>query len=289
MSRGRRMSEGARLNWILLFYISISILGLLTTSIFALNASTPEENFTFRKPLVGSIFALICMSGTVAALFPKECSGFLGLPGKENSESSSAKNLHLHKAVRGHHPDCRNFSTHTIQIRDHILCSGCTGLVLGATIALSGTIFYFFGNWRLEEGYLPTVLIGQAGVTLCFVPYEFKSSARLVLNAFFVLGAYLILIAVDMLRESIFVDLYLIGLIVFWIWTRTLLSQWGHRRICSSCNRAHAGLPTCTPKGRASAYGVNQSRRPRSSIRQRLLLQTATKLFVCRTSPVTSN
>ena len=77
------MSEGKRLNLLLLFYICLSLIGLFTVLMFALKAPTQIENMTWRKPLIGSIFALICIAGSIATLFPKKCSSFFNLQRKE--------------------------------------------------------------------------------------------------------------------------------------------------------------------------------------------------------------
>jgi hypothetical protein len=122
-----------------------------------------------------------------------------------------------------------------IQIKGHRLCAACTGLLLGALIALIGTALYFFGGGYIEGVGLWTALIGAAGIALGFSQLKFRSFARLTLNVFFVLGAFLILVGIDELIESLFVDLFLVALIVFWILTRIQLSQWDHRRTCDSC------------------------------------------------------
>lgn len=229
------MSEDTRLNLLLLFYICLSLIGLFTVLMFALKAPTQIENITWRKPLIGSIFALICIAGSIATLFPKRCSGFFNLQRKENSKMSHGKISKLYGTVRGHHIECEKFLAHTIQIQGHIVCAGCTGLLLGAIIALSGTILYFFSDWKPGLTYFPMVLIGITGIILGFIQLKFKGFLRLVLNAFFVLGAYLIIVALDNFAKNIFIDFYLIGLIILWICTRIFISQWDHSRICCSC------------------------------------------------------
>ena len=115
------------------------------------------------------------------------------------------------------------------------LCAACTGLLLGALIALIGTAFLFFGGWPIGEVGLPAVLIGVIGTVLGFFQLKFRGFIRLVLNVFFVLGAFLILVGIDELTGSLFVDLFLVAFIVFWILTRIQLSQWDHWRICHDC------------------------------------------------------
>jgi hypothetical protein len=229
------MSEDTRLNLLLLFYICLSLIGLFTVLMFTLKAPTQIENTSWRKPLIGSIFASICITGSIATLFPKRCSGLFNLQRKENSKISHCKISKLYGTVRGHHIECEKFSTHTIQIQGHIVCAGCSGLLLGAIIALSGTILYFFSDWKPGLAYFPMVFIGITGIVLGFIQLKFKGFLRLMINAFFVLGAFLIIVALDNFAKKIFIDFYLIGLIILLICTRIFLSQWDHSRICRSC------------------------------------------------------
>jgi 4-amino-4-deoxy-L-arabinose transferase-like glycosyltransferase len=108
-------------------------------------------------------------------------------------------------------------------------------LLLGAILALVGTAFYFFGRWHIEDASFPAVLIGVIGTVLGFFQLKFKSFIRLILNMCFAFGAFLILVGIDAIIESLFVDFFVAALIVFWILTRIQLSQWDHWRICSNC------------------------------------------------------
>jgi hypothetical protein len=216
----------------LIFAISVSIFGLFTVLIIGINPPMIYGSFFWRKPLIGSIFSLICILGIFAALFPKQCSQTFHFR-KENMNLTSHR---IH--ATSHHPDCGKFSAHVIHVNSHMLCAACTGLLLGAIIALVGTAFYFFGGWHIEEVSFPAVLIGVVGIVLGFLQLKFRGFIRLILNMFFVLGAFLILIGIDELTESLFVDFFLAALIVFWILTRIQLSQWDHWRICNSCKSA---------------------------------------------------
>ena len=212
----------------LIFAISVSIFGLFTVLIIGINPPMIYGNFFWRKPLIGSIFSLICVLGIFAALFPKQCSQTFHFR-KENM------NLTYRIHATSHHPDCGKFSAHVIHVGSHTLCAACTGLFLGAIIALVGTAFYFFNGWNIEEISFTAVLIGTAGIVLGFLQLKFRGLIRLTLNMFFVFGAFLILIGIDELTESLFVDFFIAALIVFWILTRIQLSQWDHWRICNSC------------------------------------------------------
>jgi hypothetical protein len=115
------------------------------------------------------------------------------------------------------------------------LCSACTGLLFGAVMALVGTLAYFFADWNFNQAGFPSLLIGIAGIALGFLQFRFKAFLRLAINSFFVVGAFLILVNVDLLTQNLLIDLYALFLIVFWLLTRILISKWNNGRICLSC------------------------------------------------------
>lgn len=216
---------------ILIFAISVSIFEIFIVLTFVLNPPLTYENFFWRKPLAGSVFSLICVLGIFAALFPKQCSDIFHFRRDDRDFASHT----VYATSKGHHPNCKEFLAHVIQIKSHTLCAACTGLILGALMALAGTTFCFFAGWSIREMSFLAALIGVVGVILGLFQLKFKGLVRLILNTFFVLGAFLILVGIDELAQSLFVDLFLISSIVFWISTRIMLSQWDHWRICSSC------------------------------------------------------
>ena len=220
---------GMRYYPFLIFATSVSIFGLFIVLMLAVNPPMIYESFLWRKPLIGSVFSLICLLGIFAALFPTQCLQLSHF--RRQNMNFTAHRVHF----TSHHPGCGKFSAHVIHIRSHALCVACTGLLLGAIIALVGTAFYFFSEWHIEDASFPAVLIGVVGAVLGFFQLKFKSFIRLMLNMCFVFGAFLILVGIDAIIESLFVDFFIIALIVFWILTRIQLSQWDHWRICSNC------------------------------------------------------
>jgi len=220
---------GIRGNLILTSAVCISILGLFIVLALALDPPATYEAYSFRKPLIGSIFSLICAFGAIATLFPKQCSRPL------HFQKTEEKSSQVCAISEGHHPACKGFSAHVVHVRDWTLCAACTGLLLGAFVALFGTALYFFIGWDFEELSVPSVLIGVAAIALGFFQLGFKGFFRLALNTLFVIGAFLILAGVDGLIQNFAVDLLLVVFIVLWLLTRILLSQWDHWRICNRC------------------------------------------------------
>lgn len=249
------MPQGINPIFILVFAVSVSIFGLFTTLMLTLRPPTIQENLLWRKPLIGLIFSLICVLGIFAAIFPRRCSGtFHFREEKKNPVADGEPSTTL----KGHHPDCEKFSAHVIHISKRRLCAACTGLSLGAFIVLVGTAFYFFGGWRVDEMSLPAVLIGIVGVALGFLQLKFPGFVRLSLNTLFVLGAFLILVGIDARVQSLFIDMFLIALIVFWLITRIMLSQWDHSRTCQNCE---SKCEIHIQKKRASICGAIHTRR----------------------------
>lgn len=214
---------------LLIYAIGASALGLLTAVLLAANPPIIHETLSWRKPLVGSVFILICTFGIVAALFPKRCSQAFHF-NRENMNLAPSK-----IRATSHHPDCGKFSAHVIRINDLALCAACTGLLLGGIIAITGALMYFFVGWQIQASTFALVLIGTMVMVLGFFQLAFRGFIRSALNTLFVLGALLILVGIDESIGSLFVDFFVEAYIVFWIFARIQLSQWDHSKICSNC------------------------------------------------------
>jgi len=213
---------------------------------------TIQESFPWRKPVVGSIFGLICVLGILAVFSPKKCSkafrqekgdlSKIHRPEQARGGFQSTFQIFNLKIVHGHHPGCENFSSHEFQVGKRTFCTSCMGLLFGALIALAGTIAYFSNAWSIATEGVPLIGVGTLGVALGLLRFLLFNLQRRVLrfslNTFFVLGSFLILIGIDTLLQSLFVDLFLVLLSVFWLFTRIRLSQWDHENICRACGFA---------------------------------------------------
>jgi hypothetical protein len=227
-------------NLLLALMLAISAFGLVTVSALALFSSRAQSSNPWRKPLVGSMFASICLGGIAAVFFPRKCVETLSLPrDRVHAESDIQKPASV--TLKGHHPACSRFSAHTIRIRDSCHCAACTGLLIGAIVALTGTLAFFFADWSfIQSGFL-SVSVSIAGIGLGFLQFKFKTFVRLTMNSFFVIGAFLILASVDFLTQNLPIDLYALFLIVFWLLTRILISKWNNSRLCLSCESCEFG------------------------------------------------
>jgi hypothetical protein len=213
----------------LFFDIGISAFGLLIILLLAASQPIVYESFSWRKPLVGSVFILICTIGIFAALLPKRCSHAFHFQREKVSLAASGIQ------AASHHPDCGKFSAHVIRINGHMLCAACTGLLFGGITAVVGAVIYFFVGWHIVMATFTAALIGVIAVVIGFSQLKFSGFIRFMLNVFFVLGAFVILVVIDELIGSLFADFFVEASIVFWIFTRIQLSQWDHWRICKNC------------------------------------------------------
>jgi energy-converting hydrogenase Eha subunit A len=116
------------------------------------------------------------------------------------------------------------------------------GLFFGAVTSFLGIVAYFFNGWHIGQGSLFFIIFGILGVVFGLLQFPLlkkrRRFIRFFLNAFFVFGASLILIGIDALLHNLFIDLFLVLLTVFWLFTRIALSQWDHKRICQTCEIA---------------------------------------------------
>lgn len=247
------MSQNSSRNFDIIYLIILSFLGLFLAGMLTVYPSVVNEYLLWRKPLVGSIFGLICVFGILAVFFPRRCSSVFNI-GKKKPSSPYLSKLVSHgtsSTLQGHHPNCGNFAAHVFRIGNKTYCAACIGLVLGGLLALVGTILYFFGNWSVETKNPLIIYVGILGVSFGLFQFKSRSFVRLLLNIFFVLGTFLILVGADILVHSVMIDLFLVALTFFWLFVRISLSQWDHLRICSACK-----IATCESAGEKK--GANQ-------------------------------
>ena len=136
---------------------------------------------------------------------------------------------------RGHHPDCEAFSGNRVTIQKVVLCAACTGMLFGAVVALIGTLFYFLVGVVPLTADPVIFFVGYGGLLLGLVQFKFCGWLKLMVNALFVLGSFIILVTADVLGKSFLIDLYVLGLILFLLLARILFSEWNNKRICSRC------------------------------------------------------
>lgn len=240
---------GTRPNILSLYFISVSLIGLLLLAAFTFSIPALKVSFSWQKPVIGSIFGLICLLGIIAGVYPSKCSRMLHFQKKIQSKSAynAEQGSMAERAVtfQGHHPSCGNFSAHVFQLGGKTYCAGCTGLVIGAIISLLGTLVFFSIELFIGEIGKVFFWLGFIGVALGLLQYNLfnigGSFIHLSLNVVFVLGAFLLLIGIEEITSNLVLEVYFLALTIFWILTRILLSQQEHRKICVTC-----GLKSCS-------------------------------------------
>ncbi len=214
--------------------------------LLAVNPLGSQQDFVWHRPLVGSVFAAICLLGILAVLFPDACSRFF----VSGSQKNVARSRVFHGAgstLIGHHPQCGGYSGHVFTVGQKVFCAACSGLFIGALLALVGIGVFFFGGWRIAQSAAVIVVVGVVGVALGLLqsplPVLQKSSVvRLFTSVFFVVGAFLILLGIEELAHNVSLDLFVVALSVFWLVTRISFSSWDHERICFRCRSESCGF-----------------------------------------------
>lgn len=226
----------------------LSLLGLGLLPLLFLS-SPPILVFPWQTQLVGFVFMIICLLGIIAGVSPTHCSRSPRSKQKRSDtvldlKTTQAGDVPIHK--EGHHPTCVAYSSHIVQIRSHILCAGCTGLVTGALIALLGTVWFFFLHFRFV---LPEVFfwIGWSFVAIGLLQHILYGlfhvkygKIRVFINIMFVVGSFLLIANLWQLTNSLVFATYLLVLTLYWIFTRIIMSRRSHRHICTDC-----GKPGC--------------------------------------------
>lgn len=227
----------------------ISFFALSLVGVFALFPPPTEESPPWGKALVGAAFSLVCVLGMIAVFFPAECSKAIGhgrvelsSGGSLEATGSEAGVSHLAgiRLVHGHHPACNLFRAHEFRLGEKTFCAGCVGLFAGAFCALIGTTLYFFAGCAIGQSAYPLFIApGILVVLLSLLQFHILNvqyaAARLLINSFFVVATFLTLVGLDLLLNSLTLDLLVILFSLFWLYTKILLSNWDHERICSLC------------------------------------------------------
>ncbi len=233
-----------------LISLALSLVGLGLLPFLVLTA-TPSLGIPWQNQLIGISFAVICILGIIAGVSPSHCSCRSKAkepPVVKTASRELSKDSTIQIRKEGHHPTCDQYHGHVLQIRNRVLCAGCTGLVTGAVLALIGTILFFFMNFRF---ILPDIVfgIGFVLVTLGLIQHSVyrlvsveRGEVRILVNVLFVFGAFLLLASVVQLTNSLVVSGYLLILTLYWIFTRIVMSRSSHQRICRRCKVADCPL-----------------------------------------------
>jgi len=170
----------------------------------------------------------------LAVFYPGKCRMMFRKPNVSQEEGiTPASSVQL----KGHHPDCEEFSANRLIIRGSVFCAACSGLLVGAIVSMAWVVLFSLGFLNLGTGSFWVLLAGEVLMVVGLAQTKMKGYAKTAMNALFVVGTCISLIEVDLAGQSLLVDAYILGLIVFVLWFRILLSEWNNKRICVACGR----------------------------------------------------
>ena len=214
------------------FLSAVSIIGLVLIPVLVFQPNSEHVQFFVRQSLVGTLYSAICLLGIAAAFYPTKCRGMFQKPQNPLPQTNKPSSL---VQIKGHHPDCQNYLGNKIRAGKWVLCAACSGLLIGAIIALVGAGLYFFVGLNAAWSSIWLIALGEIGMLLGLVQIMFAGYLKTIANIVFVVGSFVTLVVADVLSQSVLVDLYVLGLIGFLLWFRILLSEWNNNRICQTC------------------------------------------------------
>ena len=218
----------------LLFLFAVCVFGLALAPVLLLQPSLQIFQSPFRRPFVSVMYSVICIAGIVAVFYPGKCRMTFQKPNVFPDYSKPAASV---VEFRGHHPDCREFSGNRITVRGSVFCAACSGLLIGAIVAIAGIFLFSLGFFDLGWRSLWVLVFGEVLMLIGLAQIKMKGYVKLTANALFVVGSSICLIVTDMVGQSLLVDAYVLGMIVFMLWFRISLSEWNNKRTCMKCNR----------------------------------------------------
>ena len=218
----------------LLFLVVVLIVGLTFVPLLLLQPNLQDDPSPLRQPLVSVLYGLVCVLGIVAVFYPGRCRLMFQKPAASpNPQKTTSSEI----GFRGHHPDCEKFEANRISFRGSVSCAACTGLLFGAIAAMAVIVLFSLGYFSLDAGNLWVLVAGEMLMLVGLAQIKLGGYIKMAVNALFVVGSCIVLVAADLAAGSFLVDAYVLGLIVFMLWFRILLSEWNNKKTCLMCGR----------------------------------------------------
>jgi len=217
---------------ILEFLIVVSIVGFVLILVLVLQPNLEPFQFSIGHSIVGALFTAICLLGIAAVFIPAKCMGIF----QKTKSPLRQTNMPFNPIpIKGHHPDCPKFAANRIRVGGRVFCAACSGLLIGAIIALVGTALHFLVGLNLALGSVWMIAGGEIWMLLGLAQIKFAGYVKVATNMMFVVGSFVALVETDGMGKSLLLDLYVLGLIGFVLLLRVLLSEWNNRRVCQTC------------------------------------------------------
>ena len=125
----------------LLFLFVVSIIGSVLVPLLLTTPNLRPDVSSLRGIAISAIYSTICVLGIFAVFYPGKCKLSFKKASNTNNGTSFAPKVEL----KGHHPNCENFSANRLTIRNVTFCSACTGLLIGAIVSLMLTALFTLG------------------------------------------------------------------------------------------------------------------------------------------------
>lgn len=209
----------------------------LIIMVHRLSPSDMNTVHVFDKIVVGGAFILSCVFGISLAVKPNWVKGFTE---RESHDVKKQQPLTKTRKRKGHHPDCGQFGSHTIKIKDEILCAGCTGLALGSIVSI-----LLMGVYILLPNEIPPtilhilIMLGMVLIALNYIETVIpirNTLLHLILNLFLVIGFFFVVISIFQSAGSIIYGIFGVLMSFLWLDTRIRLSGWQHAKVCKDCS-----------------------------------------------------
>ena len=122
------------------YYIILSIIAAAIILILTLVEPRTIDTIAIGDKLfVSGAFITSCIFGISIAVYPN---WFKKLMKQEKHSVNKQQPQKAKREYQGHHPDCQQFLTHTVKIKNKTLCAGCLGLSIGSIISILLIIIY---------------------------------------------------------------------------------------------------------------------------------------------------
>ncbi len=228
------MKQNKNIFYYIILSIAAAVLLLILIFLSPLNTTTIGIH---DKLFVGGVFISSCIFGISLALYPR---WFRRLTKHATPRQDGEKYKINTRKYKGHHPDCGNFQSHTIETKNKTLCAGCLGLSIGSIISIVLTIIYMvIIREKTATGFCYVVFLGLIIIGFAYVEIMLPirhAVVHVISNIFLVLSFFLVTISIFEITGN---KIYgMLGVIISFLFldTRIQLSNWQHARICESCS-----------------------------------------------------
>lgn len=218
--------------FLLSFLAAVSVLGLALVPLLLLQPNLQADLSPFRRPFIGAVYSAICIAGIIAVFYPRKCRMTFQKPSIYRDYMPTAAST---VQFKGHHPNCEKFSGNRIIIRGSPFCAACSGLLIGGIVSMIVIVWFSLGFFNLVNGSLWILVVGEILLLVGLAQTKMSGYIKVAVNSLFVVGSCVSLVISDLVGQSLLVDGYVLGLIVFMLWFRILMSEWNNKRMCLTC------------------------------------------------------